>query len=130
LEPQPEPQPQQQGVQPARLQRLEGPILPTHIVLRAVRDWQGDAPTKHELFQKMQREYAELFPSMRQVCGKASRWHPLWGGGVRWWWWWWARGGGGRGGWWWWAGDVVQQQAHIRGIVHLGLNEMENPVVA
>ena len=81
-QPEPQPQPQQQVVQPARQQRLEGPVLPTHIVLKAVQDWQGDSPTKHELFRQVQREYAELFPSMRQVCEEASLYHALLGVGV------------------------------------------------
>jgi DNA segregation ATPase FtsK/SpoIIIE-like protein len=67
LQPQEKQQKKQQQL-PEVQQRLPGPIQPTHIVLKALQDWEGDLPTKADLWLKISQDYPDLFRSRTQVC--------------------------------------------------------------
>jgi hypothetical protein len=58
---------EQQQQQIMRQQRLSGPILPTHIILKEVREWQGEPPSSMQLFKNINEGYAAVFPSRAQV---------------------------------------------------------------
>lgn len=52
-----------------RQQRLSGPILPTHIILKEVREWQGEPPNSAQLFTRVNKSYAAVLSSRAQVGG-------------------------------------------------------------
>jgi hypothetical protein len=65
---QPQQKQQKQQLQlPEVQQRLPGPILHTHVLLKALQDWEGPLPTKLDLWQKIIKDYPDLFRSRTQV---------------------------------------------------------------
>lgn len=62
---------QQHGLQ-KRVTRLSAPILPTHVVLKTLIDWEGKPPTSHELFTKLHQDYPDVIHSRAVVSRQPS----------------------------------------------------------
>lgn len=59
--------PSQQDMQQQRQHFTPVPIVPKHILMQLIREWEGPPPTSHDLWHKAERHYGGVFTSRRQV---------------------------------------------------------------
>jgi len=66
-QPEQEPSTQQEQQEQQAQQAQPRPILPTHMILKVLLDSQDEPPNSHQLWVKVQQEYADAFRSRGEV---------------------------------------------------------------